>query len=153
LTQKLFLPSVHQDGVREAQIMAELIAAAPWQKRKNVVIHPDLMLAAQAKANDMAEKDYFGHVSPDGFTANENVRVFYALPSHYVLKGNNVESLSIGGSTPEQIVSSLYDSPRHHDHLTGDHSFYAGQTAIGTGVSKAKDGRKLWVFVSAPSNG
>jgi hypothetical protein len=153
VSKKIFLPFiVKEDSLKdefELQLFT-LIYESSYQRRTAMHQHPLLWLAAQKKADDMAEKDYFGHTSPSGFTANELVRsVGYKLPDWYREKGNNVESIAVGGNKPENIAISWLNSPRHRDHVYAEAAFYKEQQCIGIGKSKAKDGRLLTVFISA----
>lgn len=147
----LFLPTVRGEGETKLQELLRLLLTSSWQKRENPQAHPRLMAAAQAKAEDMAARGYYAHTAPTGETANEQARLFYPLPDGYAKVGNNVESLNIGRNIPAAIILSWLNSPHHHDHVTGDDSFYAKQTAVGVGVAKNKESRWLWVFLSAPS--
>lgn len=116
-----------------------------------MVRHPLLDLAAQKKADDMAEKDYFAHTSPEGITANQNIAsVGYKLPDYYFKKPNACESLSIGGHTPEDNAIGWLNSPKHRPHVYGENNFYREQECIGIGKSISRGGRNIYVFLSAP---
>ena len=131
--------------------MADLILKAEWQQRKNGIAHSVLMEAAQYKADDMARNGYFGHVSPSGEAPNDYVRAHsYELPGRYLPGKNNVESLVIGTATAEDAIARWLASPAHHAHLVGGNSFYQEQNAVGVGTAIHPDGRRMWVFISAP---
>lgn len=157
---KIFLPSIKKDGevAEEPEIPPDtlaidifnLIAASPHQQRRVLRIHPLLMQAAHAKADDMSALNYFAHTSPSGVTANENIRkTGYKLPDYYPIKGNMCESLSVGGGKPEDNVAGWYGSEKHKAHVFGLDSFYRDQECIGVGHAKAQDDRHLYVFISA----
>lgn len=156
---EIFLPSVKKEGeIDEPEIPPDtlamdifnLIAASPHQQRRGMRIHPLLMIAAQAKAEDMSALNYFAHTSPSGETANENIRkTGYKLPDYYPVKGNMCESLSVGGNRPADNVAGWYRSERHRGHVFGLDSFYRNQECIGVGHAKAQDDRHLYVFISA----
>ena len=84
--KKIFIPSVHkqddfQGAMSDEDLLFEIIQNSPYQGRKSMSRHPLLNNAAQAKAEDMANKNYFSHTSPDGISANQNVRnIGYILP-------------------------------------------------------------------------
>jgi hypothetical protein len=154
VANKIFLPFVvKEDSLKdefEVQLF-DLIYQSSYQRRTAMHQHPLLWLAAQKKADDMAEKNYFGHTSPSGFTANELVRsVGYKLPDWYRAKGNNVESISIGGGKPENVAIGWLNSPGHRKHVFAEDKFYKDQLCIGIGRSIAQDKRMLTVFLSAP---
>lgn len=154
LSNSIYLPYASSGTTPETIKMAMIIITAGWQRRQNAVIHPLLTQAAYKRAKDMADKNYFSHTSPSGVTPNEVIRsVGYQLPSWYPEKGNNVESISIGADDAEEAVAGLFSSPKHHNHITGEDKFYADQRAIGVGEAIAKDGRKIFVFLSAPWSG
>lgn len=150
---KQYLAAVEKQVDNKVEVL-RIIMTAGWQKRRDAVIHPLLMLAAQKKAEDMVRKKYFSHNSPSGFTPNENVRsVGYTLPPWYPTKGNNVESIYGGSDNPESVVSAWFNSPHHHDHIAGATDFYAGQGAVGIGSAPVGDGGWVFVFLSAPNMG
>jgi hypothetical protein len=76
--------------------------------------------------------------------------VGYKLPDWWKVKGNNVESIAVGGSKPENIAISWLNSSGHRKHVFAEDKFYKDQLCAGIGRSKAKDGRLLTVFISAP---
>lgn len=116
--------------------MAEILVTSSWQKRKNMNCHLQLLAAAQFKAKEMAERNYFSHTSPDGITANENVKNHgYPLPYG---PGNYVESIAGGyssnhGPDVEKMFDALLKSPVHYNHITGSTSFFKSQLCYGVG--------------------
>ncbi len=88
---------------------------------------------AEAYAKLMATSDTFGHVGPDGSTANERVRAGgFSLPSYYPVKGNTVESLAAGHLTASAAWDALMGSPAHRAHLLGEDGFVS-QSWFGVG--------------------
>lgn len=128
-----------------------LIREASWQRRDELACHPLLALAAQRKAQDMLNRRYFGHTSPTGMTANQNVlSVGYPLPDYYVLD-NNVESIGLNFPSPQAMIDAWAFSPSHGPHLTGSHAFFAEQTCGGVGFAQGAASRGVYyVFISAP---
>ena len=127
----------------------------PQQQRERVMPHPVLMQVAQARAEDLVQRDYMAHVDPDGLGPNWHVREGgYALPDWYSQdpNANNIES--IGGGYPAAINfwTAISTSPRHRDHALGLISFYAQQKQIGVGCAY-RDGSRhspAWVLLSTP---
>lgn len=147
---QVYLPAVY-NKINLVEALIRLILNSSWQQREDPYADPILVRAAQNKADDMAKRDYFSHVDPDGGTVNEYIRAAgYRLPDYYPQKGNNCESIVIGASTPEGAIEAWLNSPSHRIHLQGEIDFYRSQRAIGVGMSKAKDGRTIFVFISAP---
>lgn len=154
--KKTFLPSIKVDSGPVAQssdedLLFNLIRDSDQQGRPQMKRHPLLDRAAYVKAKDMAEKNYFSHNSPEGKTPNEVVReAGFRLPDYYPQKGNNVESLSIGGNNPQDTLAGWFGSPHHREHVFGQNDFYRGHDCVGIGKATAQDGRNLYVFFSAP---
>jgi hypothetical protein len=102
----------------------------------------------------MAARNYFSHTSPDGVSANQNVRNSgYELPSFYPENGNQLESLAVGPdyTKAKHVVQAWYDSPHHKDHVYGKNDFFRTQTCIGIGQALSPEDKKLYfVFISCP---
>ena len=159
--------------------IAQMIMNHPKQERPELVYDPHLHLVARAKAIDMANRRYKGHVDPDGFGPNYVVRSLgYELPKHYSAgKGaNNIESFAWSskstrgeaGDNPAEepheaasrFVDMWYKSPSHKRHLLGQ-GFNADQTRFGIGYAQSdSDARRRGrsrqtsssyaIFISAP---
>lgn len=154
---KTFLSDIRKDSRpitynSDEDVLYELIRNSSFQKRLNMSRSFMLDQAARKKAFDMAENNYFAHTAPDGKTANENVREMgYVLPDFYPVKGNNIESLSIGGNHPEDTLNGWLNSPKHRPHVFGENEFYLKQQCIGIGKAVSQtDGRNIYVFISCP---
>lgn len=157
MAYKTFIPFARKEGKessldKDEDILFDLIENSSYQKRKAMYRHPLLWLAAQKRADDMAEKDYFAHISPSGVSPNQVVRsVGYVLPDWYPKDKNNVESISIGGGEPENVALAWLNSKKGHRlQVFGEDDFYREQECVGIGRSKARDGRIITVFLSAP---
>lgn len=70
-----------------------------------------LTSAATAKANDMLEKDYFSHTSPDGKTPWDFIS---ASGYGYVYAGEN---LAIGYNNSTELHSAWMNSPSHRENI------------------------------------
>ena len=67
--------------------------------------------AAQAHSDDMARRDYFDDVSPEGRRAGDRLR---AAGARWTAVAENIAS---GGSSPEAVVQGWLDSPAHRANL------------------------------------
>lgn len=153
---KIYIPLVNREDPDPFGLQKGLsiILTSGWQHRTNGYPNGLLMKAADRKARDMAARMYFSHTSPDGVSANANVRsTGYILPDWYPARDNNVESIRLGPCDPVDAINAWLSSPAHKTHLTGGDAFYAGQSAVGLGCAKRSDGACVWVFISAPSVG
>jgi len=155
---KIYLPDVENQEVPSfilESTLFQLIRDSEDQQRdkSKMELHLLLNLAAQTKANDMANLSYFAHTSPSGVSANQNVRnTGYPLPSYYPKDGNNVESLYIGSDNPADAAAAWLTSDHHRVHVYGQDSFFGHQNCIGVGFSPVpkEKHRGYWVFISAP---
>lgn len=106
-----------------------------------------LAKVAEAKALDMVERDYIGHVDPDGKGINVLIhQAGYSLPNYMIEKPENnfFESLSFGRESAEEVVNSLIvdegvPDHGHRKHLLGLNDFYGRATDIGVGFVRTPD--------------
>ena len=97
---------------------------------------PQLATAAQAKADDMAAKGYFSHVSPDGKTP------WYWLDSvkyPYTYAGEN---LAVDFSDSQDVETAWMNSPMHRANI-----LKAQYTRIGIGIAQGMYQGKETTFV------
>jgi uncharacterized protein YkwD len=108
-----------------------------------------LAKVAEAKALDMAKRNYFAHVNPDGYGIN-----FFINQSGYTLnadwlkdkKENFFESIGSGYDSGREAVKALIidtDDPAmgHRDHLLGVKDWDASLVDIGIGFVKCDGGQ------------
>jgi len=140
----------------EERAIAKLTADHPKQRRARLSHDAYLHLVARARALDLARRDYFSHVDPDGIGPNRLIKMTgYKLPAHYsgARNGNNVESIVAGTHhTPGTAFQAWMRSSGHRTHLLASEAFYRSQTRFGVGYAKepASDFGHYFVFVSAP---
>jgi uncharacterized protein YkwD len=160
-TVKVYLPMVIVSSANtcgmndEEQAVFDLAAAHSNQGRPTVTCNTTLAQVARAKAQDMAERSYFGHVDPDGYGPNYHVTVAgYALPGYYsnANESNNIESIAAGYATAVSAWNGWLASPGHRTHVLAESSFWQDQTNIGIGYyhDPSSPYNHYWVFVSAP---
>lgn len=138
----------------EEAAFEELFRSDPDQTRAVIDCNMVLSAVAQARAQDMADRNYFGHVNPDGVGPNQLVRdAGYQLPSYYSLArdGNNVESIAGGFASAQAAWDGLMGSPAHRRHLLGEVEFYREQIDIGIGYVYDADSeyQHYWVIITA----
>lgn len=134
------------------QQLVQFIASEPKQQRSHLTCDPTLVEVARQRAQDMAERDYFAHTTPDGHGPNHLVRqAGYELPPRYStnLSANNVESIGAGYVTAEGVWKDLLESPSHRMHVLGTLSFYADQVEYGVGYAKGGRYGHYWVVITA----
>jgi hypothetical protein len=93
-------------------------------------LNSQLTAAAQAKANDMAGRDYWSHKTPDG----EEPWVFVAEQSYNYQKLG--ENLATGFSNEQATVNGWYASPPHRENLLDPN-----YTEVGFGIASVPDYR------------
>lgn len=120
----------------EEAALENLLRNSQGQQHPNLVLNQILTDQARRKAQDMANRGYFGHTDPDGLGANQWVLAAgYVLPSYYdtSLSGNNIESIAAGQSTPDEVWQAWMNSGGHRSHLLGEIDFYREQIDYGIG--------------------
>ena len=104
-----------------------------------------LARVAEAKAMDMAKRNYFGHLTPEGYGINHFIsQSGYSLNSDW-LKANNLhyfEDISSGDESAIEAVKSLIidnndASKSHRNHLLGITKWDASLYDIGIGFVKS----------------
>jgi len=103
-----------------------------------------LARVAEEKALDMAEREYFSHVDPDGNGINFLIKqAGYELPASWVeeVTNNYFESIQAGASTGTDVINDLIrdegmDPPGHRNHLLGIDDFWSNCIDAGIGMVK-----------------
>lgn len=109
-----------------------------------------LAKVAEAKALDMAKRNYFDHINPDGFGINYFIdQSGYKLNADWLKnkKENFFESLASGYDSGAEAIKSLIidanDANKgHRDHLLGIGDWDASLVDIGIGFVKCDGGGK-----------
>ena len=95
------------------------------QQLSTLTVSPLLNKAAEMKAQDMASKGYFAHVSPEGKTP------WYWLLQvgyDYVYAGEN---LAVDFSDSKDVTNAWMESPTHKENIVKEN-----YTEVGTGVAR-----------------
>lgn len=126
----------------------------PEQKRLMLTWHGTLAAVAYYRCREMATRDFFSHVDPEGKGPNFWAEYHdYKLPAHYLPSDdfNCIESIAAYGS-PSDVWAVLMDSEGHRTHLLGLNDFFAAQTNIGVGYFEMEGSRwgKYYSVISAP---
>lgn len=142
-------------NAEELAMMAEFLNSSR-QQRPKMRCNPTLSAVARARAQDMATRNYFGHVNPDGIGPDYLAESFgYNLPENYGVTrtSNHIESIAAGGSYPTANAAwnALLGSPSHRVHLLGEGSFFQAQSEFGIGYVYTDNTRyrHYWVIISA----
>lgn len=148
--------SVAGTKVQEQQIFDQM-RTAPSQKRPFLEVDPILSSVARARARDMAERNFFGHVNPDGVGANLAVdRAGYKLPDGWTddPKANYIESIAAGFTSSGAVWQAWMTSEGHRNHLLAQNTFYKNQTSVGVGYVYRENSKykHYWVVLTAPPN-
>lgn len=114
-----------------------------------------LAKVAQLKALDMAKRNYFAHVNPEGKGINIMIHeAGYKLPSGWIedKKANFFESLNAGTETGigaiKDLIVDKYDKGKgHRKHLLGMNDFYSNLTHIGIGHVKVEGSKYAYYTV------
>lgn len=157
----LFLPVVSNvstepvcNNSAEEIAIADLLITDARQSRAVLTCNPLLVDVARQRAADMAQRDYFDHVNPDGAGPNSMVRsAGYRLPDYYDQSppGNNVESIAAGFDTAEATWEGWVNSPHHRSHVLAEEPFFTEQSEYGIGYYYEPNSyyQHYWVLLTA----
>ena len=112
--------------------------------RQNLRWNATLAQVAQAKAEDMARNNYFGHVDKKGYGMNYYInKAGYRLPDSWLKekKNNFCESIAAGPDTPKDGIIQLINDGGVKEHTKAGHrvdllgigDFYKDNVDIGIG--------------------
>lgn len=139
----------------QEQQIASMMISNSQQGRPSLTLDPILAGVARARAMDMAKRNYFDHVNPDGVAANYLVRkAGYKLPDWWGTdpKANYIESIAGGFATAQDVWTGWMNSPEHRTHILGLNAFYATETSYGIGYyyDSGSTYKNYWVIITAP---
>lgn len=109
---------------QEEQVVALVNAAREQSGCDPVRIVPALVTAAQAHSEDMAERDYFDHTTPDGVGFAERI-----VAAGYPNPG--AENIARGQRSATQVMNSWMESDGHRANILN-----CQLTTIGVGLEK-----------------
>ncbi|MDP2648646.1 MAG: CAP domain-containing protein [bacterium] len=101
-----------------------------------LTVNPVLVAAAQAKANDMAEKGYFAHVSPDGL---DPWFWFKQVGYRFEYAGEN---LAVDFSDSGDVNAAWMNSPTHRENILDPH-----YTEVGIATAQGMHNGRATTFV------
>ena len=141
--------------VPQEQAIADYMASNSQQGRPQLILDPVIEGVARARAKDMAERNYFSHVNPDGVAANYLLRqAGYVLPAWWGgdPAANYVESIAAGYSQPSATWNAWMSDSGHKTHLLALNSFFATETHYGVGYYYDPNStyQYYWVVITAP---
>lgn len=97
-----------------------------------LTVNPKLVAAAQLKANDMAEKGYFAHQTPDGY---DSWHWFEAVGYDYTHAGEN---LAVDFSDSAEMEKAWMESPTHRGNILNEKYTEVG-IATAKGMYKGRE--------------
>jgi uncharacterized repeat protein (TIGR02543 family) len=150
-----FMFSAHGQLTAQEQAIADRLISHGDQGRAFLQLDPILTRVARERAADMARRNYFGHVNPDGHGPNYLVeQAGYPLPDWWGndARANYIESIAAGRSSASATWDDWMNSPSHRQHLLATDSFSKNQTSYGIGYafSAGSTYGHYWVVITAP---
>ncbi len=138
----------------EERALFGLLRDDPDQARPRVRCYGTLAAVAAGHAQDMADRDYVGHITPEGKGANQRVReAGYPLPADYGVEptANDVEVIGVGFKSANSFWETAMESSDLSTRLLGLNSFYARQIECGIGYRYDPKSRykHYWVIITA----
>ena len=139
----------------EQQDLGNYMVSASHQGRPYLVLDPIIASVAQAKAEDMANRNYFEDISPEGYSANYMVQAAgYLFPCAWgdSPTANYIQSMTAGATTAGDAWTAFMNSPPHKEHLLAQNSFYASETHYGVGYAYNANSyyKYYWVIITVP---
>lgn len=139
----------------QEEAIANYMISDPNQGRPALILDPIIEGVARARAKDMAVRNYFSHVNPDGVAANYLLRqAGYQLPAWWGTDptANYVESIASGSPSAAVTWTAWMNSPPHKVHLLAQNSFFATETHYGVGYYYDPNSayQYYWVVITAP---
>jgi hypothetical protein len=98
-------------NINSQALLAQTNGARTSYKEPALQLNPQLTAAAQTKANDMAQRNYWSHVTPDGKQPWSFVR-----QAGYQFQAAG-ENLAYGFGTSDQVVTAWMNSAEHRANL------------------------------------
>jgi len=139
------------------RLLAELFIKDSKQKRKreDLECDPVLTKVARAQAADMAKRNFFASVNPDGIGPNYLVRkAGYQLPDWWDTdkKINSIESIAAGYPQAADAWKAFLKSEGHRVHVNAEDVFFTNQTSFGIGWAYLEGStyKNYWVIITAP---
>lgn len=114
------------------------------KSRHKLVWNSNLQKAAEIKARDMANRNYFEHVDPEGYGMNYHINKngYTLIPDFLKNKSDNFfESIAAGVGKGKDFIKMLIldkgfeQNPGHRKHLLGIDDFWANCYDIGIGIA------------------
>ena len=123
-------------NTEQARELSLLIANDKNQQRSVLKCNPTLVMLAETKAKDMAERGLVSHFL--GGSPNTRIRnAGLTLPEYYGdAMSNQVEALAGGYITADDVWYALKTSTSHRQHLLAELPFYQEQDQIGIAFYK-----------------
>ncbi|HSX06907.1 MAG TPA: CAP domain-containing protein [Candidatus Saccharimonadia bacterium] len=111
-------------GISPQVLLAQTNGERTSQHEAALQMSAQLTVAAQAKANDMAQRDYWNHVTPDG---KQPWSFIQTAGYQYEAAGEN---LAYGFGSSDQVMTAWMHSPEHRANiLDGDYQDVGFATA------------------------
>jgi len=126
--------------------------------KRQLIWNDTLARVAEEKARDMAERDYFAHVNPEGIGINYLIsKSGYKLNPDWTKEKsqNYFESLAAGSADGEDAIKQLIIDEsdarggyRHRIHLLGLDEWSSSLVDIGIGFASVKSGSEYPTYIS-----
>lgn len=128
-----------EQGVRDAEIVTRCLinAAREAQGLPALEFSEPLARAAATRSKDMAEENYFAHVSPSGADVRSAVEPTGWIPGSRSWRlGENIGWAGTGRTSPADLMRGWLDSPSHRENIMDEQFTHVG-VGIVTGAPQA----------------
>lgn len=114
--------------VTSADLLIDTNQVRHEQGSQDIQLNPQLSQAAQAKASDMANRNYWSHLTPDGKTP----WVFIDKTGYQYQKAG--ENLAFGFADTNDIIKGWMNSPAHKENLLNNN-----YSEVGFGIANSQN--------------
>lgn len=101
----------YSTNVSPSSLLADTNSQRATNSESGLTISSELNAAAQAKANDMVQRDYWSHVTPNG------VQPWQFITSHGYQYKSAGENLAYGFASSSDVLTAWMNSPEHRANI------------------------------------
>lgn len=131
--QKLTIPNIDDIKAQENEVIKLVNAERARNGLQALKSNWELSRVARYKSQDMADKNYFSHISP---TYGSPFKMMEDFGIRFSSAGENI---AMGQRTPQEVMNAWMNSPGHRANILSP-----SYTEIGVGLAKDRNGRCYW---------
>ncbi|GAA0718090.1 SafA/ExsA family spore coat assembly protein [Clostridium malenominatum] len=131
--QKIQVPNMTDVKTQEKEVIRLVNIERSKVGLRPLTAHWELSRVARYKSADMANKNYFSHISPTYGSP------FFMMENFGMRFSSGGENIAKGQRTPQEVMNGWMNSPGHKANILS-----ANFTHIGVGLARDKNGVPYW---------